>query len=165
VSVPVARLSDPPIWLASVHSDAHPVRAERLGGRSIEGIRRCDRRKIWEVELVVADLERLFAGSRFIAGGDLNSSLLFDASRPGKTANADLFANLAEAGFVDLRTPFFEEEQRTWFRPGDRHFQLDHVYADAETATAISSWRVVLEAVEREPPLSDHAPIEVILAD
>jgi hypothetical protein len=39
------------------------------------------------------------------------------------------------------------------------------VYADAETANAVSSWRVVLEAVEREPQLSDHAPIEVILAD
>ena len=162
----VARLTDPPIWLASLYSDASSVSGERLAGRSVDALRRCDPQRIWEIELAVADLERLFAGSRFIAGGDLNSSLAFDANyHPGNPSNARLFANLAEAGFVDLRPRFFEEEQQTWFKAGNGPYQLDHVFADAETEKAVSSWRVLREAVERKPQLSDHAPIEVILED
>jgi endonuclease/exonuclease/phosphatase family metal-dependent hydrolase len=162
----VARLTDPPIWLASIHSDAGPVRADQLGGRSIEALRRCDLKHILEIELVVADLERLFSGSRFIAGGDLNASLALDANyHPNNPSNARLFANLAEAGFVDLRPRFFEDEQQTWFKAGTGPYQLDHVFADADTEKRVVSWRVIHEAVEREPQLSDHAPIEVIVAE
>ncbi|MFN8151448.1 MAG: hypothetical protein U0R24_10045 [Solirubrobacterales bacterium] len=161
----VARLTDPPVWLASLYSDASPVGSERLAGRSIDGLRRCDPQRVSEIELAVADLERLFAGSRFIAGGDLNSSLAFDTNyHPRNPSNARLFANLAEAGFVDLRPRFFEEEQQTWFKAGNYPYQLDHVFADVDTEKRVLSWRVIREAVECQPQLSDHAPIEVIVA-
>lgn len=65
----------------------------------------------------------------------------------------------------NLRSRFFEEEQQTWFRTGNGPYQLDHVFADAETEKMVSRWRVVREAVERKPQLSDNALIEVIVAD
>jgi endonuclease/exonuclease/phosphatase family metal-dependent hydrolase len=162
----VARLSDPPLWLASLHSDAGPLGAEQLGERSIDAVRRCDPERIWEIELAIADLERLFGDEHFVAGGDLNSALTLDANyHPKDPRNARLLGHIAQAGFIDLRQRFFETEQQTWFKPGTGPYQLDHVFGDTETEKAVESWRVVREAVECEPQLSDHAPIEVILSD
>lgn len=38
-------------------------------------------------------------------------------------------------------------------------YQLDHVFADTATKLRATDWRVDRRPIEREKPLSDHAPI------
>jgi exonuclease III len=150
-------------WLVSIHSNAYPLTAERLGARDLSGVKRCSPDQLWEIEAVANDLERLLEGQRFILGGDLNSSLLFDEVN-GSSMNQALFSNLSAAGFIDLRIRHFDAEQRTYFKEGRRPYQLDHVYADTQTESIVKSWTVEGEiaAVAR---LSDHAPVVVELDD
>jgi hypothetical protein len=150
-----------PLWLASVHSNAYPDRLEGLAPDSLDGLRRCDPKQIWEIELIAHELPRIFGGDHFVAGGDLNSGLLF-ATTYGRQSNARLFENLASLGFVDLRRAFHGVEQRTYFKEGKGPYQLDHVFSDAATAGTARDWVVLDEAATVEG-LSDHAPIEVLL--
>jgi endonuclease/exonuclease/phosphatase family metal-dependent hydrolase len=164
-SVTVARtVEDNPIWLASIHSNAYPVPADQLRLHDAEAVPRCHPSKIWEIELIAPELERLFAGERFLCGGDINAALLFDTRKKGKVANKLLFENLHKAGLIDLRPRHFAEEQRTYFKKGQWPYQLDHAFADAITEAQVAQWRVDTEPATTVPPLSDHAPIEVVLA-
>jgi hypothetical protein len=52
--------------------------------------------------------------------------------------NGKVRAVWREVGFHDLRVGFFEEEQPTFFPPGRNRYQLDHVFADAETRKRVS---------------------------
>jgi hypothetical protein len=153
-----------PLWLCSLYSDASPLELARreLHKDTIESLKLCEAPKVWTIELVAPELARLFGESAFVCGGDLNSGLLFDKNYR-KTSNQVLFDNLAALGFVDLRPRHFAEEQRTFFVKNKGHYQLDHVFSDAGTEAAARSWRVLTEAVERDLPLSDHAPIEVVI--
>lgn len=159
--VVLASIEELGLSLGSVHSPAYSKRPDELP-RPIDGIRRCHEEKVWEVELVAQELEDAFAPGRFIWGGDLNASLLFDEVYR-RDANARLFANLAESGFHDLRPRFSPDEQRTFFRANQHGYQLDHVFADAQTEQAVRSWRVIDEPAVVDPQLSDHAPIEVLV--
>jgi endonuclease/exonuclease/phosphatase family metal-dependent hydrolase len=160
-AVSAARLEGPqPLWLASIHSSAYPLEGEDRVSIPAD-TPRCDPKQVWEIEVLAPELSRLFGGGPFVAGGDLNSSLLFD-QRENKTSNAKLFANLAAAGFVDLRPRFSPGEQQTYFKPGKPPSQLDHLFADGETAGNATSWRVLRDVAETAA-LSDHAPIEVVL--
>lgn len=105
----------------------------------------------------------MLEGQRFILGGDLNSSLLFDEVN-GYSKNQALFSNLRAAGFIDLRIRHIDAEQQTYFKEGHRPYQLDHVYADTQTESMVKCWSVESEiaAVAR---LSDHAPVVVELDD
>lgn len=161
-AVVAARLPPPDgLWLASIHSNAYELSPERLSAHSIDGIKRCDPQKIWEIELAASELARVFAHDRFLLGGDLNSSLLFDLNY-NRQSNRKLFENLDAAGFKDLRRTVHEEEQRTYFMDGRDHYQLDHVFGDARTAEQVRLWRVLSDVAEVHK-LSDHAPIEVLL--
>ena len=144
-------------WFASVHVSAQ---AERLSPDDAAGVALCAPPKVWEVDLVTHDLGHFFEGRRFVAGGDLNASLAFDSRT--RQGNARLFDNLRALGVNDLRAPFFDEEQRTFYGRGQRILQLDHVFGDPVTREAATSWRVLTEPAE-ELGLSDHAPIEVEL--
>ena len=149
-------VGDDRLWLMSVHSSEKPLTPDRLEGVPIDGIRRIDPTSILEIEVAAHDFAGLAAGRVFIAGGDLNSSLEFDD--PGRDRNRRLFDNLAAGGFVDLR---LGPEQRTFFRePSKKPYQLDHVYADATTAAAEHTWRVLPDVAEKLE-ISDHAPIEI----
>lgn len=57
-------------------------------------------------------------------------------------------SNLAELGFHDLRAGFHEQEQRSYFKTGQRPYQLDHLFADAVTAASATGWTVRPEPVE-----------------
>jgi hypothetical protein len=151
------------MWVASIHSNAYPVRTDEWDPRpSFDGVARCDGKKVWEVELIAHELPRIFAGERFVFGGDLNSGLLLDTNYR-RQSNAKLFANLASAGFKDLRPRFHAAEQQTYFKERNGPYQLDHVFADAGTEALTTGWRVLTD-VALEAKLSDHAPIEVVLA-
>jgi exonuclease III len=161
----IARTEGPDrLWLASLYSDASPLEPDRRERHkdTIGSLKLCEPPKVWTIELIAPELARLFGDSAFVCGGDLNSALLFDKNYR-KTSNRALFDNLAALGFVDLRPRHFAEEQRTFFAKGTGHYQLDHVFSDAGTEARTRSWRVLTEAVVRDLPLSDHAPIEVVI--
>lgn len=164
-SVAVARIDGPvPLWLASIHSNAYPIQADRLANRPVGELRRCHPKDIWEIEIIAPEIETLFAGDAFVVGGDLNSGLLFDTKK-NYDYNARLFRNLAEGGFVDLRSACgVELEEQTYFKAGKCPYQLDHLFADAETAARATSWRVLPEPATVEM-VSDHAPIEAVFDD
>ena len=153
-----------PLWLASLYSDASPLEPARreLHKDSIGSLKLCEPPKVWTIELIAPELARVFGESRFVCGGDLNSGLLFD-SNYRKRSNRALFDNLAALGFVDLRPRHFANEQQTFFAKNKGYYQLDHVFSDPDTEASTRSWRVLTGAVERDLPLSDHAPIEVVI--
>ena len=161
----VARPPSPELpWLISIHSSATSYTSSELQKPdfpSLEGVARCSDQGLWEMELAIHELGPMLQGTTFIAGGDLNSALLFDTKYGGQE-NERLFANIKSAGFYDLR-PAESPEQRTFFRPGTGDYQLDHVYADSATAGHVSSWHVVSVLVDGEDAPSDHAPIIVTL--
>jgi hypothetical protein len=152
-----------PQWLASIHSNAYPIPPDVAASDAVAGVLRCDPKGIWEIEVIAHELARVFGRGRFVAGGDLNSGLLFD-TKYGRQSNARLFENLASQGFVDLRKAFHESEQQTYFRRGKGPYQLDHVFSDSASAATARSWRVLSEIAAVEG-LSDHAPIEVVFGD
>lgn len=145
--------------LASFHSLDRALAPERVVEVVAAGqVPLCDPPRVWEIDLIGWELGRLFGDKSFIAGGDLNSSLLFDTN-DGGTTNRRLFENLAAAGLHDLRRE--ADEVRTYFKPGHAGYQLDHVYGDARTADRVRTWTAVADIVDGDEPLSDHAPLVV----
>ena len=112
--------------------------------------------------MIPFELRRLFGDETFVWGGDLNSAEGMDDVRSFAGGNRQLRENWKQAGSHDLRRGFFDEEQQTFFRTGNKPWQIDHVFADAATRDRVSDWRVDrTPVVEYKPPLSDHAPILV----
>jgi exonuclease III len=144
-------------WLVSLHSNAYPIPAETLATRDLTGVRACKPGELWEIEAAAHELGPLLRGRRFLAGGDLNSALLFDDVYRNSW-NSILFANLREAGFIDLRERHLPTEQRTYFKAGKGPYQLDHVFGDPTTESHVKSWRVATQVAEQYD-LSDHAAI------
>ena len=156
-------------WFGSVHSDSSSFEATNRKYPSTygdlparEGILRCSSKEMWEIEVIAHELAPVLASHKFIFGGDLNSSLLFDKKAGGQ--EAQLFANLASLGFADLRPRHSEQEVQTYFKNKKRPFQLDHVYSDEATERSVTRWEVLTD-VASELGLSDHAPILVELGD
>lgn len=147
------------LWFVSIHSNASPVSAERLGKHDTADVRRCSPVGIWEIELFAPALERVLAGRRFVCGGDLNSGLLFDTVHK-YDYNARLFDDLHRRGFLDTRSS--PNEVRTYFKAGKGLYQLDHVYVDAGTKPLVTGWEV-LATIVSDQELSDHAPVLVTL--
>jgi endonuclease/exonuclease/phosphatase (EEP) superfamily protein YafD len=153
-------------WLVSIHSSATSYTPEELARlleedprRSLEGVARCASSELWEIELAIHELRHTLSGKRFLAGGDLNSALLFDTNYGG-SSNRQLFANIAAAGFHDLR-PEGVPEQKTFFRPGTGDYQLDHVFADGATAQHGYTWEVDTSVAGPDAP-SDHAALVIV---
>lgn len=149
------------LWFSSIHSSASPITAENLAKGDHSAIHRCHPPKIWEIEAIAPELSRRFLGQRFVAGGDLNSSMHFDTTRH-YDYNERLFANLAAMGFVDTRPRHSPDEQQTFFKAGNDPFQLDHLYTDAQTERTVTDWRVI-PGVAGDGLLSDHAPVEITI--
>jgi endonuclease/exonuclease/phosphatase family metal-dependent hydrolase len=154
------------LWLVSVHSSAGAYKAAEFEMLPpLEEVARCstDGSELWEIEVIAHELRDVLHGQPFVLGGDLNSALAFDKNYGGRE-NERLFANLAEAGFVDVRPRHQPAEVQTYFKARTRAYQLDHVYADSLTESRVESWTVLSE-VARELGLSDHAPILVALRE
>ena len=132
------------LWFASIHSGASALTPSRASAHSGDGVLRCDPDALWEIDVIAHDLGRLFSGRGFVAGGDLNSALLFD-EKQGYDHNARLFANLLSLGMKDARPRFHPpNEVQSYFTGGaDRVYQLDHVYADPGTEAGATSWEVL----------------------
>lgn len=146
-------------WLMSLHSSAAPLVVEAPLGMDKSRVLRCDDERWWEIDLIADSLSRLLVDQRFVAGGDINSSLLLD--RGTRAANARLSGNLRQLGFIDLRTPPHPAvEPQTFFRSGSQPLELDYFLADPLTAMHSSGWNVLNDVVS-ENALSDHAPIQI----
>lgn len=161
----VAEPEDPyGLWLVSIRSSAGPWRNTDLHSLPpLDGIARCsaDGSELWEIEVVAHELKHVVRNQQFVMGGDLNSALAFDRNYGGQE-NEVLFANLAEAGYVDVRPRHQPDEVQTYFKLGARAYQLDHVFADAATEARVSSWSVATD-VSSKFCLSDHAPILITI--
>lgn len=162
-SVTVARSSGSPSWFASVHACASQIEAELLDRYEAADVPLATPNgSVWEQDVIPFELCQLFGDETFLWGGDLNSAESMDEGG-FLGGNRKLREIWREAGSLDLRLRFFPEEQRTFFATGRRAYQLDHVFADAETERRVTDWQVDLAPVEVDPRISDHAPIIVEL--
>lgn len=163
-SVAVARTPGDPMWLASVHAHTKPIPQARLQMHPWEQVPiSTPDGSVWETDLIPFELRQLFGEETFLWGGDLNSAETMDDIPMFVGGNRQLRKTWREAGSLDLRLRFYDEEQRTFFRPNTRPYQLDHVFADAATERRVVSWRVNSRPATAVPPYSDHAPIVVVL--
>ena len=167
-STAIAKSPDEPRWLASVHLHASPVGLEALSRISTDGVELTTRRRkgsVWEQNVVPFEFERLFAGDTYIWGGDLNTDPRMDDIPAFAGGNRRLFQVYAEAGFHDTRAPFHADYQRTFFTKRSGPYQLDHVFADSETAARVAAWQIDERPVSEASRQSDHAPILVEIAE
>ena len=110
----------------------------------------------WALDVIYEALRRTCAGRRFIVGGDLNTSRLFDStSGNGKIPNALFFSRAAKDGWHDCHGELAEE--RSYLKPGTRPFQLDHLFCDKKTAKSVT--RCWVDATGGVEEMSDHAPL------
>ena len=161
-SAAVACMAEDPVWLASVHADYRPIaraKLEELGHDQVPVS--TPNGSVGETDVIPFELRCLFGDESFIWGGDLNSAVIMDQNPSFTGGNGKLRGIWKEAGSYDLRLKFFKEEQPTYFAPGKKRYQLDHVFADEATKECVTDWNVDVDPVERNPPLSDHAPIIV----
>lgn len=157
-SVAVAHtVGDNPIWFASMHCGHKAVIGREFVRNSLEGLNLDGKTPVKEITVISHLLSQKLAGKRFIVGGDLNVSLLHDEGRGGKASMKQLRL-LAEAGFVDIRKKFIEQEMQSFFKAGSKPSQLDHLFADEALYQAAANWVVMTEVVA-DLQLSDHAPI------
>ncbi len=155
-------VSDLP-WLISLHSNSKPLVPTYFAEQDLDGVARCSPRGVWEIDLLTHELGTLLADRRFVAGGDLNGSLLFDVHNR-RRENEAMFDNLRNAGLIDTRPRRVTDEQQTFFRIGSRPYQLDHVFADEQTEPQVTRWQVLTD-IAAVHHLSDHAPVVIETQD
>lgn len=110
----------------------------------------------WALDIAFEAIRRTCHGHRFIVGGDLNTSRLFDsASKNGKITNALFFSRAAHAGWHDCHGHLAEE--RSYLKPGTLPYQLDHLFCDQSTAKYLS--RCWVDRGGGVEEMSDHAPL------
>lgn len=98
------------------------------------------------------------AGRRFLVGGDWNiSPEIWDGVHPGATERA-FFDRARSDGWIDAREHLGLDELPTWHQPPYSSYQLDHVFADRQTADSLRSLEVDSHPAF-ELGLSDHAPV------
>ena len=146
----------------SVHTPARTVPRKDVPLDVFPVIKLKQNRWIWRADVIYGALRHLpEKGDRFIMGGDWNTSRLFDKMY-GPRGNEEFFQRMSDAHFRDCRERFFPDEQRTWFRSEDAHYQLDHVFCDSLSAANIKEeggYRI--DPTPAENGLSDHAAVIV----
>lgn len=156
-----AKLSPTPgqsLIAISVHTPARTVPITDIPPSLLSGIKLQQNRYVWRADVVfgaVRHLPRL--GLPFLFGGDWNTSRLFD-QKYGPRGNDEFFNRMGDAGAVDCLRKFHPAEVRTWYRRGDGHYQLDHLFCDVMLVNKLSACSAYPEPAEILG-LSDHAPI------
>lgn len=153
-----------PAVVASVHTVASTAAAFLGDPAGIPGVINSDDLariaqpgdEAWVLDIAFHALHRNTAGSRFIIGGDWNTSRLWDAAgRDGKITNTLFFSRAAKAGWWECAAD--SNEERTFLRPGTRPHQLDHLFCDATTGAAMTGCGVPRHPLVDE--VTDHAPL------
>jgi hypothetical protein len=160
----IARMDDDPAWLASVHFVAAAIPPEVVDRAALGDVEITTRDgSVWETNVIPHELHRLFDGSTFLWGGDLNADPRMDDIRGFLGGNRRMFDGYLRAGAVDTRGRIHGEYQRTFFGARSGPYQLDHIFADPSTAARVTDWRVDAVTAQGDELLSDHAPILVVL--
>lgn len=108
----------------------------------------------WVLDVAFHALARNLDSRRFIVGGDWNNARLFDDGQGGEPVAAMFFSRAERYGWCEChRGP----EERTWLNPDHRPLQLDHLFADRESASRVSACFAANGWPAAE--LSDHAPL------
>jgi len=143
--------------VASVHAVAREATLVQLGTLDPATVTRPSVGRPRVNDVVFAGLEALVRERRFIIAGDWNTARLFDSSYPG-TAGAEFFARARERGWFECVWVKCREELQTWFRAGNRPYQLDHAFCDPALGDRLQTVRVATDAA-KDLGLSDHAPL------
>ena len=114
----------------------------------------------WALDLFFAEINALVKGRRFIGGGDLNNSRLFDLDpnlrKRGQLPFSTMFFTRArDAGWFECHGQ--KNEERSYLNPRSRPYQLDHLFCDKATYEKMVDCSVRADWVGYE--LSDHAPL------
>jgi endonuclease/exonuclease/phosphatase family metal-dependent hydrolase len=147
------------LFVASVHASPHE--APPWGCRPFRrsAIARASVGKPWWNDVAFAGFRDLVVGRRFLIAGDWNTSRWLDKNGAPEPAGAEFFDRAAGAGWVELSLDADGREGKTWYGSTNPRFcQLDHVFADSETAATVRSFRIDPHPVEAFG-LSDHAPM------
>jgi exonuclease III len=145
-------------WLGSVHSK-HEYVGDVVTLQAQEArVRKASKgNQYTEIEIFAHEFKRIAGEAKFVVGGDLNLSLLWDQGRRNNMSR-EIFANLSSQGFHDLGSIKHKKEIQTYWKTNTGPFQLDHLFSDEETATRLSAFTVYREIVT-ERNWSDHAPV------
>ena len=146
--------------VASVHATAKEAFPSMLAGLDADEIRRPSVDVPWMNDVAYLALKGLVAEKRFIVGGDWNIARLFDDVYGAKMGGREFFDRAAEDGWVECQWKLHGAETQTWLRDGDRPYQLDHIFCDAELGRRLIKCEAHAEEVDRLA-LSDHAPLVV----
>jgi endonuclease/exonuclease/phosphatase family metal-dependent hydrolase len=149
-----------PLLVASVHTS--PKEAPAWGYREHyrrEEIARPSVGKAWWNDVAFAGFREFVESRRFLLASDWNTARWVDADGTPEPAGAEFFDRAAAAGWVELSLDVDGREGKTWYgSTNPRTCQLDHVFADAATASMLRSFRIDPYPVEVHG-LSDHAPM------
>ena len=147
-------------WLGSIHSNHQIVPASTAElARKAEVLKESIGNKYREVEIFAHELKRIAGNAKFVIGGDLNLSLLWDQSTR-KDTSRNIFSNLNTLGFYRLGPLTQETEIQTYWKTNSGPFQLDHLFSDSFTVKNLGSFATRPELVTARK-LSDHSPLVV----
>lgn len=146
---------------ASIHAVAGPLITGRTEGLDVTSVPTYDGGQHHALDLILDDLSNLtrVRGSRFVVGGDLNTSVRFDDIYNQDSASK-WFMRARAAKWRPAHPKFHAGEERTFFskgRPDQGWYQLDHLFTDNKTWNELKSCDVLQLPDLRE--LSDHAPL------
>lgn len=153
-----------PLLVSSVHAAPHVAPGWRHPGYEAASIARPSVGEPWCNDVAFAGFRDLVEGKRFLLAGDWNTSRSLDADGVPATDGQEFFERAAAAGWVEVSLDADGREGKSWYGSTNPRFcQLDHIFADAETAASFRSFRIDPYPVEVHG-LSDHAPLMLELA-
>jgi endonuclease/exonuclease/phosphatase (EEP) superfamily protein YafD len=146
-------------FVSSVHAVAREATATQVGNLDPASASRPSIGRPRINDVVFMGLRDLVRDRPFLVAGDWNTARLFDSTYPG-TAGAEFFARAHENGWFECVWEKRRAEVQTWFRRGNRPYQLDHVFSDPALGQRLQEAWVATEAAQALR-LSDHAPVIV----
>ena len=147
-------------WFGSIHSN-HEIVPDEIAMLAIEaGVpKESTGNRYREIEIFAHEFKRIVGNAKFVVGGDLNLSLLWDQST-GKNTSRNIFSNLNTRGFHRLGPLTYETEIQTYWKRNSGPFQLDHLFSDSASIKNLDTFTSVPELVT-SLNLSDHCPVLV----
>ena len=151
-------LQDP--WLGSIHSN-HQIVSNEIAKHAIEArvLKESTKNRYREIEIFAHEFKRIAGDAKFVVGGDLNLSLLWDQST-GQSTSGNIFSNLNTMGFHKLGPLTHEREIQTYWKTNSGPFQLDHLFSDIASLDNVRTFTSLPELVTSRL-LSDHSPVSV----
>ena len=114
--------------------------------------------------LLIEELVKVTAGTRFVVGGDLNAARHWDTVYGGRT-HTEFFKELTDCGFHDCHwAQHGREIQSFWGHQAREPYQCDHFFTDKTTAEHGQVRDCVVVDNPQVRAFSDHGPLFLELA-